>query len=326
MTEMLRRRWQRRTRRWPGGGLGLQVVRRTLQVGVLVLLVVIPTLSLYDNLRNQHDQVGIEARWDTHLVHRLVEDLDEPSSVTQSVRGSVWTLKAGDLVISDPLAVVDFIGASRVLFDVFLITALIPVLASLLLGRVFCGWLCPADLLFELGSKIRGWAGIETDVHFSRVTKFAILVLGLAAGVVLGTQMFAEIYPPRIIGAELYLWITFGVLGAGAWFFLALVAFEIFVSRRFWCRYVCPGGALYSWLGRWRILRLTLIAPACTDCTKCNTACEFGLDPMHGRFGQECNNCGLCIRACAPGALVYRLALRPRDGVDVLRGTEARIS
>ncbi|MDP6581331.1 MAG: 4Fe-4S binding protein [Vicinamibacterales bacterium] len=326
MTERVRRYWRRRNRHWPGRGFRLQVARRTLQVGVLVLLVVIPTLSLYDNLRNQRDEVGIEARWDTSLVHQLVEDLDDPSRVTQSVRGSVWTLKVGELVISDPLAVIDFIGAARVIFDHFLITALIPVLASLLLGRVFCGWLCPADLLFELGTKIRGWTGIETDVGFARITKFAILALGLVAGVVLGTQIFAEIYPPRIIGGELYLWITFGVVSAGAWFFLALLAFEIFVSRRFWCRYICPGGALYSLLGRWRILRLTLVAQECTDCTRCNAVCEFGLDPMRGRFGQECNNCGLCVRACAPGALVYRVGLRPRDGRDVLPAAEAQVS
>jgi ferredoxin-type protein NapH len=285
---------------------------------VLALLFVIPTLSHYDNLRNQRDEVGIQARWDTRLVHGLVEDLDDPAQVTQAVRGSVWTMKVGDFVISDPLAVVDFVGASRVLFDLFLLTALIPAVMTQLLGRVFCGWICPADLLFEVGSRIRDWIGVETDVPFARATKFMILVAGLGAATLLGSQIFGEIYPPRIISGELYLWITFGALGAGAWFFLAVLTFEIFVSRRFWCRYVCPGGALYSWLGRWRVLRLKVVDRACTDCHQCNRVCEFGLDPMSGRFGQECNNCGLCIRACAPNALVYRLGLRPSNGLDVV--------
>lgn len=319
MSHRLARQVRRWRSRWPGGGQRLQVARRTLQVVVLLLLIVIPTLSLYDNLRNQRDEVGINARWDTRTIHSLVRDLEDPARVTQLVRGSVWTLKVGDFVISDPLAVVDFVGASRALFDIFLITALIPILATVLLGRVFCGWICPADLLFEIGSKVRDWAGIETDVTFDRSTKFVVLVLGLAAGAVMGTQIFAEIYPPRIVSGELYLWITFGAVGAGAWFFLLIVTFEIFVSRRFWCRYVCPGGALYSWLGRWRVLRLTVADADCTSCTQCNVVCEYGLDPMRGRFGQECNNCGLCIRACAPGALVYRLGLPPRDGLDVLR-------
>ena len=219
MSHRLARQVRRWRSRWPGGGQRLQVARRTLQVVVLLLLIVIPTLSLYDNLRNQRDEVGINARWDTRTIHSLVRDLEDPARVTQLVRGSVWTLKVGDFVISDPLAVVDFVGASRALFDIFLITALIPILATVLLGRVFCGWICPADLLFEIGSKVRDWAGIETDVTFDRSTKFVVLVLGLAAGAVMGTQIFAEIYPPRIVSGELYLWITFGAVGAGAWFF-----------------------------------------------------------------------------------------------------------
>jgi len=306
-------------RRWPGRGFGLQITRRTIQVVVLLLLMVIPSLSLYDHLRNQRDEIGIAGRWDTRTIDRAVGHLEDPKPVTQAVRGSVWTLKVGPFVISDPLAVVDFVSASRVVFDAFLITALIPILLSILLGRFFCGWLCPADLLFEAGSKIRSWARIETDVTFARVTKLAVLVVGIGFGAAIGTQIFAEIYPPRIVGAELYLWITFGALGAGAWFFLAILAFEIFVSKRFWCRYVCPGGSLYSLLGRWRIVRLKLVDDACIDCRLCNTACEFGLDPMRGRFGDECNNCGLCVRACGHDALVWTLATRPSDGIDIVR-------
>lgn len=307
-------------RRMPGRGRRLQILRRAVQVSVLLLLIAIPTLSVYDNLRNQRDEVGIEARWDTALVHRVVGDLERPQRITQAVRGSVWTFKAGNLVISDPLAVVDFISASRAWFDAFLLTALIPVLLSLVLGRVFCGWICPADLLFEAAHRIRDVAGIRTDLRFARGTKYAVLALGIVAALLLGSQVFAEIYPPRIVSGELYLWITFGVFGAGAWFFLAIVAFEMFVSRRFWCRYLCPGGALYSLLGRWRLVRLQLVERSCTGCSRCNNVCEFGLDPMAGRMGQECNNCGLCVRSCSRDALVWKIALPPRDGLDIAAG------
>ncbi|MEZ4441681.1 MAG: 4Fe-4S binding protein [Polyangiaceae bacterium] len=305
-----------RRKRLPGKGRPLQAVRRTLQLLVLLLLIVIPITSLYANLRNQRDEVGIAARADTALVHRMFGGQPERAESLDQVRGSVWTLKLGDHVISDPLAALDFSVATHRPWDAFLLTALLPILASMLLGRVFCGWLCPADLLFELGSTLRRWVGLETDVAFPRGLKYVVLGLGTVLGAAMGMQVFAEIYPPRVMSSELYLAITFGAVGAGAWLLLAILAFEVFVSRRFWCRYVCPGGALYSLLGRYRLLRLKVVRSKCTDCNKCQPVCEFGLDPCAGSFGDECNNCGLCARACAPGAIVWRWGWRPADGVD----------
>jgi ferredoxin-type protein NapH len=291
---------------------GLQWIRRFIQASVLALLVLVPVLAHYDNLRAQRDEQGIEGRWDTRLLHAVLEDVEAPDRFTRVVRGSVWTLRVGEHVVSDPLAVLDFMAASRVPWDVFLLSALLPLLASVLLGRVFCGWICPADLLFEIGSVVRRWVGIDTDVTFSSRLKYAVLGAGVVLALIAGTQVFAEIYPPRLVGAELYLWLTLGIPGVGAWFLLAVLAFEIFVSRRFWCRYVCPGGALYSLLGRWRIVRLRLNSPACTRCRECTDACEFGLDPMAGHPGQECNNCGVCVRACAHDALSWRAVLPGR--------------
>lgn len=305
--------------------LGLQLARRSIQIAVIAMLVVIPILAHYDNLRAQRDDAGIERRWDTRLVHDAVGGMEHPERITGAIRGSVWSLRVGDRVISDPLAAVDLLCAARTPWQAFVLSALIPLAGTLLLGRVFCGWICPADLLFELGSSMRRWAGIRTDVTFSTRLKYLVLGLGAAAALWLGTQVFAEIYPPRLVGGELYLWITFGAPGAGAWFLLTVLAFEIFVSRRFWCRSLCPGGALYALLGRWRVLRLSVDRVACTDCERCRSACEFGLDPMTGRFGAECNNCGQCARACPPDALSWHVGLSPRDGRDVsrTRGPEA---
>jgi ferredoxin-type protein NapH len=273
---------------------------------VLLALFLVPTLGRYQALRNQNDATGIEGELGPRLVHGLLADWRNPEPVTAAVRGSVWTLRVGNVVLSDPLAGADFLAATGALTDPFLLSILLPVLLTLLLGRVFCGWICPADLLFEAGSRVRDWAGIETDVSFSRTTKYAVLAVGLASSAWLGTQSLAEIYPPRLVSGEIYGWIWYHRFGVGAWFLVFLLALEVFVSRRFWCRYVCPGGALYCLLGSRRRLRLEVERPLCDGCGDCLPACEFGLKPMGRDVGPECNNCGACLPTCHSQALSLR--------------------
>ena len=82
------------------------------------------------------------------------------------------------------------------------------------------------------------------------------------------------------------------------------------VSQRGFCRYVCPGGALYSLLGRYRVFRIKRKVDLCNDCEKCNVVCQFGLDPLQDDFGMECNNCAACIAVCPTEALSFTIRIR----------------
>ena len=88
---------------------------------------------------------------------------------------------------------------------------------------------------------------------------------------------------------------------------LPTLLLDLLVARRGFCRYLCPGGALYSLLGRYRLLRIKRDPTGCNDCSKCNAICEFGLDPMRDSFGQECNNCTACMAACPTDVLRFTL-------------------
>jgi ferredoxin-type protein NapH len=281
----------------------LQVSRRLIQLVVILGLFLIPALGRYQALRNQIDQVGIESELGPRLIDSVLGKVHDPEPYTTALRGSVWTMRIGSLVISDPLAGADFVAASKIVMDPFLLSILLPLLATMLLGRVFCGWICPGDMLFELGSRIRSFAGVETDVTFSRSTKYAVLLLGLMGSAYLGSQTMAEIYPPRLVSGEIYGWIWYHRFGMGAWFLLFVLSFEIFVSKRFWCRYVCPGGAIYILFSRRRRLRLQVDRPLCDGCRDCEDACEFGLKPEAKEVGPECNHCGDCVPSCHTQAL-----------------------
>jgi ferredoxin-type protein NapH len=124
-----------------------------------------------------------------------------------------------------------------------------------------------------------------------------------------GTVLVAAIYPPAIIGRETYYALALGGFGSGAVFFVLTMLFDILVTRRGFCRYLCPGGALYSLLGRYRVFRIRRLAERCNDCARCNAVCEFDLDPMRDGFGQECNNCAACIASCPTDAMTFIVAV-----------------
>jgi ferredoxin len=109
---------------------------------------------------------------------------------------------------------------------------------------------------------------------------------------------------------EVHLFVFGSTVGIGAYVILAICAIELFVSKRWWCRYICPGGALYSLLGRFRVVRVVRNEKNCVQCGECVRACQFDLRPMLVQItGMECTNCGSCVRACHDDALSFRLML-----------------
>ncbi len=238
---------------------------------------------------------------------------DDPAQDLDAIKGNTWSGTFWGVQLSDPLAAAGQMAAGKTLYWPFLLTALIPIVLTAVFGRFFCGWICPATFIYELNSNFAAWlrwAGINTgNRHFDRRIKYGVLALGLTASALSGSVLVAAVYPPAIIGREIYYAVALGGFGAGAVFFLATVLFDLLVARRGFCRVLCPGGALYSLLGRYRILRIRRIVEDCNDCAKCNAVCEFDLDPLRDGFGQECNNCTACIAVCPTDALTFTLRL-----------------
>ena len=126
---------------------------------------------------------------------------------------------------------------------------------------------------------------------------------------------------------SIYYAIALSGFGAGMVFFILTLFFDVMVTRRGFCRYVCPGGALYSLLGWFRVLRIKRDVTQCNDCAKCNVVCQFGLDPLRDNFSQECNNCTACIAVCPTDALSFTMAIKdqPFQGAGHLGHSHRRL-
>ena len=105
-----------------------------------------------------------------------------------------------------------------------------------------------------------------------------------------------------------------GVLG------LAL-SFDVLVSRAGFCRYLCPGGALFRLIG-WRSkVRVLREESKCTDCTACDVVCNLLQSPMTDQTDSGCERCAKCVAVCPTRALTISTG-HPRLPVVPTKTTE----
>jgi ferredoxin-type protein NapH len=284
---------------------------------VFVMLVLLPFVHLYQTYVAAHayDLLSPYEKTIYDAMEWLTSPfVSNPEQELDALKGTTWSGTLFGFKISDPLSVVSQVSASMSFYWPFILTALVPVAVTLIFGRVFCGWICPATFIYELNDTLAAWirrggAPVGDRVYDKRI-KYLVLALGLLLSLFLGTIATAAIYPPAIIGRELYYGIAQGAFGVGTVFFMLTILFDLLVARRGFCRYICPGGALYSLLGHFRLLRIQRVVEQCNDCQKCNVVCEFGLDPLQDGFGQECNNCTACIAVCPTDALEFKMSIK----------------
>ena len=343
----------------------LQVTRRFVQVFAVLFLLAVPVTARYVNYLSARELDKKIEKWEGTLQgntlavfdgffrslpggekprgDRIVRNRKEVLADAQKIRGGMWSLEIAGLSMTDPLAGAENIWASRTIKRILLVSLIIPLLLTIVLGRVFCSWICPMNLLLELSDKLRGLLRFlelpPHNVRFSRSTKYIALAAGLVITLIMSLPVLGAIHPPAVIGRELHELVSgvfdraeegrFGFRAAGlSWMsllILGVVILEVSVSRRWWCRYICPGGALYNLLGAARLVRVRRTAEKCTGCAACTASCHKGLAPMCDRTGLDCDNCGSCISHCESGALNYSFPVKKGGDPPRTKGKTAMV-
>lgn len=214
--------------------------------------------------------------------------------------------------LADPYATAQIALATRHLPVNLLIGVITIVFAYLLLGgRTFCSWICPYHVLAEWAEALhlRLVRGKRAKNHtFDYGLKYWVWAAFLLVALLSGFTVYEMISPPAVITRAVVYgsWIGLGVI-------VLLLAVEVFYSRRFWCRYLCPVGTTYSFIGRVAPLKIKWDQDKCTNCKECQAVCmvPFVLADTVNRgkleyvISGECTRCGLCVDACQDGALNY---------------------
>ncbi len=193
-------------------------------------------------------------------------------------------------------------------------TVTIFVLWWLLGGRTFCSWVCPYHLLAEWAEIIhvklakKRWVKDHPMDRRARAWFWLIFAL-LALGT--GYTVYETISPTGILSRAL----IYGPGVAMSWV-IALLLFEIFWSRRFWCRYGCPIGLTYGLVGSISPFKIQYQLESCFHDAECRKVClvPHVLDTViKGRasklevdLGADCTRCGRCIEVCPTGSLTFK--------------------
>lgn len=184
---------------------------------------------------------------------------------------------------------------------------------SWLWRKAFCSWLCPIGTISEWLWKA-GRRFFKRNLRLPHALDIALrslkyVLLGLFLYVILpmsAADIRAFLDGPYGIIADVKMLNFFRYLSLTAAVTLAVLTALSLVVKNFWCRYLCPYGALLGLLSRFSPIRIRRDPETCIDCAKCARSCPslLPVDRLITVRSPECTGCLECVAVCpAQGAL-----------------------
>lgn len=195
---------------------------------------------------------------------------------------------------------------------------------SLAMKKSFCGWLCPvgtaSETLWKLGRKVfgRNWQLPRWLDYGLRSLKYLLLAFFVSFIVWMPAEALRDFMAgPYGVIADVKMLNFFRDIGIVGISVLGVLVLLSFLIQNFWCRYLCPYGALMGLVSLLSPVKIRRDAEACIDCGKCSKACPSHLkvDQLVQIRSAECTACMACVASC-PVENALQLALPPRKAAE----------
>ena len=183
-------------------------------------------------------------------------------------------------------------------------------------GRAVCGFICPfcfiQELLHKIPSPKKRIYKPLTYIKYVMLAVFVILIPAIVTdGFGLGMPAFCEyICPAGTLEGGIPMLLTHAELTAqlGGLFILKagiliVTLIGCIICCRFFCKVVCPLGAIYGLLNKVSFYRVRIDHEGCVSCRRCSDICPMDVDPVSKPDSAECIRCGKCAAACPAKAI-----------------------
>lgn len=187
---------------------------------------------------------------------------------------------------------------------------------GILFGRLICGWICPFGLIQEIIHKIplpklKLWKGFNL-IKYIILIVFVILMPVIAVNYMgMGQPAFCQYICPAgtleggipLLTTHPELRQTIGALFGLKAAILVLTLIGCVFIYRFFCKMICPLGAIYGLLNKISMYHIEIDDDKCTECGRCAKVCKMDVDPAKNPNSAECIRCGKCAESCPSRAI-----------------------
>jgi Fe-S-cluster-containing hydrogenase component 2 len=201
--------------------------------------------------------------------------------------------------------------AATILFIAF-------VLLAFLIRKSFCGWICPAgfisenlarvgQLLFKKNVLLPFWLDIPLRGIKYIILFFFVFMIFFAMTPV---ELHEFISSPYNKISDIKMMEFFPNMTMFGWSVMAILTILSVVVNSFWCRYLCPYGALMGIVSFFSPSKVRRSDELCTDCGICDKVCmaRLPVSKKESINSVECIGCTDCVVSCpVPGALEFGL-------------------